>query len=417
MMPLLCEQQGWRIPRRGGAREQGLSPSHLRPLYREERGAERGVVLMVGVVRHRLHSAAIRLKSAWLQILQTAVAASLAWFLAVLILGVERPTFAPIAAVIALGLAVGERARRAVELTLGVGFGITITDLLVSLVGVGAVQAGAVVVLAMGLAVFLGGGDLGVKEAAISALIIMITFRSSQAGFPIERFLEALIGGGTALLINALLPVNPKRMVEEAAYPVFIESAAVLEEVADALEDGDARRAQRAYVKARAIDARVSGLKEAVAAGRETARLAPPRRGSLGHMELYTRAADQIDLTVRDVRALARAALSVVQPEAEDPVPERLPAAIRTLARATAALAAYLQTSGDPPDETRRLALKAAKEASTLLEEHEDLASNLGVNALVDQIHSSAVDLIGGTGMDRSEALQALEEATGRASW
>ena len=68
-------------------------------------------------------------------------------------------------------------------------------------------------------------------------------------------------------------------------------------------------------MKAREIDARVSGLKEAVAAGRETARLAPPRRRSLGHMELYASAADQIDLTVRDVRALARAALSVVQPE------------------------------------------------------------------------------------------------------
>ena len=107
----------------------------------------------------------------------------------------------------------------------------------------------------------------------------------------------------------------------------------------------------------------------------------------------------------------------LVQPEAEDPAPQRLLAAIRGLARATESQAAYLQTSGDPPDETRRLALKAAKEASTLLEEHEDLARNLGVNALVDQIHSSAVDLIGGTGMDRSEALQALEEATGRASW
>ena len=134
-------------------------------------------------------------------------------------------------------------------------------------------------------------------------------------------------------------------------------------------------------------------------------------------MDLYAAAADQIDLTVRDVRALARAALSVVQPEAEDPVPERLPTAIRGLARATEALAAYLHTPGDSPEETRRLALEAASEASTLLEEHEDLASNLGVNALVDQIHSSAVDLIGGTGMDRSEALQALEEATGRASW
>jgi hypothetical protein len=269
----------------------------------------------------------------------------------------------------------------------------------------------------MTVAVFLGGGDLGVKEAAISAMIIMFTFTPSAAGFPIERFLEALIGGGTALLINALLPVNPERMVEDAAFPVFEESAAVLEEVAEALEGGDARRAQGAYVKAREIDARVAGLKEAVAAGRETARLAPPRRRSLGHMDLYAAAADQIDLTVRDVRALARAALSVVQPEAEDPVPERLPAAICGLARATEALAAYLQTSGDPPDETRRLALEAAREASRLLEEHEDLASNLGVNALVDQIHSSAVDLIGGTGMDRAEALQALEEATGRASW
>jgi uncharacterized membrane protein YgaE (UPF0421/DUF939 family) len=55
-------------------------------------------------------------------------------------------------------------------------------------------------------------------------MIIMITFRSADAGFPIERFLKALIGGGTALLINALLPVNLERMVEVAAYPLFKES-------------------------------------------------------------------------------------------------------------------------------------------------------------------------------------------------
>src|SRR5215217_3286627 len=273
-------------------------------------------------VRHRLRSGTLLLRGGWLQILQTAVAACAAWFLSVLLLGVDRPTFAPIAAVICLGLAVGERGRRAVELTLGVAFGVAIADFLVFVVGVGALQAGLVVVLAMGLAVFLGGGDISVKEAAISALIIMITFRSSQAGIPIERFLEALVGGGTALVVNALLPIDPERMVEDAAFPVFAESAAVLEEVADALEDGDAGRAQRAYVRAREIDARVAGLKEAVAAGRETARLAPPRRRSLGHMDLYAAASDQIDLTVRDVRALARAALSVVQPE--DPAPERL---------------------------------------------------------------------------------------------
>jgi len=364
-------------------------------------------------LRHRLRSGVLLLKGGWLQILQTAVAACAAWFLAVLLLGLDRPTFAPIAAVICLGLAVGERARRAVELTLGVAFGVAIADLLVSAVGVGALQAGLVVVLAMALAVFLGREETGIKEAAISAMIIMITFHSPDTSLPLERFLEALIGGGTALLINALLPVNPERMVEEAAHPLFDESVAVLEEVAGALEGGDVERAQGAYVKAREIDARVSGLKEAVAAGRETARLAPPRRRSLRHLELYAAAADQIDLTVRDVRALSRAALSVVQPG--DPSPKPLPEAVRGLARATEALAAYLQTSGDP-DETRHLALGAASEASTMLEEYEDLASNLSVNALVDQIHSSAVDLLGSTGMDRSAALRALEDATGRAS-
>src|SRR5918992_5926357 len=194
------------------------------------------------LVLQRLRSGALRLRSGWLPILQTAVAACLAWFLAVLILGLERPTFAPIAAVIVLGLAVGERGRRAVELTLGVAFGVAIGDLLVSFVGVGALQAGLFVVLAMGLAVFLSGGELGVKEAAISAMIIMITFQPSAASFPLDRFLEALIGGGTALLFNPPLPGKPQRMVPDAASPVFAESAAVLEEVAGALEDGDAGR-------------------------------------------------------------------------------------------------------------------------------------------------------------------------------
>ena len=76
----------------------------------------------------RLRSGILRLRSEWLQILQTGVAACLAWFLAVLLLGLDEPTFAPIAAVISLGLAIGERGRRAVELTLGVGFGVLLAD-------------------------------------------------------------------------------------------------------------------------------------------------------------------------------------------------------------------------------------------------------------------------------------------------
>jgi hypothetical protein len=70
--------------------------------------------------------------------------------------------------------------------------------------------------------------------------------------------------------------VSPERMVTGAADPVRGEWAGVLGEVAYALESGDAERAQNAYLKARKIDARVSGLKEALVAGRETAPLAAP---------------------------------------------------------------------------------------------------------------------------------------------
>src|SRR5215216_679100 len=364
-------------------------------------------------VRNRLRSGMHRLWGGWWQILQTAVAAGVAWFLAILILGHERPEFAPIAAVISLGLAVGQRGRRVVELTIGVAFGVAIADLLVSVIGAGPVQSGIVVALAMVVAVFLGRGDLGVNEAAITAMILMITFQPSGAGFPLDRIFEALIGGGTALMVNALLPINPERMVSTAAHPIFDESVAVLQETAAALDDGDFERAQNALMKARAIDARVSSFKEALSAGRETARAAPTRRRVLGHLELYAAAADQIDLIVRYVRILARSALGVVR--TGDPAPEPLAGAVRDLARATEALAAYLEAS-EGPDEARRLALKAAGDAAALLREREDLARDMAINAFIDDIFSASYDLLLSTGMDPAAALRALEEAVGRFS-
>src|SRR5215210_4970971 len=364
-------------------------------------------------VRHRLRSGFLRLRGGWLQIIQTGVAACVAWFLAVLLLGLEKPTFAPIAAVISLGLAIGERSRRVVELTVGVAFGVVIADFLVSVIGVGAVQGGILVVLAMTAAVFLGRGDLGVNEAAISAMILMITFGPVGTGFPPERFLEALIGGGVALLVNALLPINTERLVSTAAHPIFDESVVVLEETAAALDEGSFERAQNALMKARAIDVRVSSFKEALIASRETARIAPSQRRTLGHLELYAAAADQIDLTVRHVRILARSALGVVR--TGDSAPEPLTVAMRDLARATEALAVYLEAPGGPK-EARWLALNAAEGAAALLREREDLAKDLATNAFIDDIFSAAYDLLLSTGMDSVAALRALEEATRRTS-
>ena len=82
-------------------------------------------------VRRRLIAGANRLRTNVWAVVQTALAASISYFLAVVVLGQEQPFFAPIAAVISLGLTLGERGRRTVEVVLGVAVGLLVADLIV----------------------------------------------------------------------------------------------------------------------------------------------------------------------------------------------------------------------------------------------------------------------------------------------
>ena len=120
-------------------------------------------------VRRWSREATGRLGVGFWPILQTAVAASLAWFLASALLGHERPYFAAIAAVISSGVVVGQEGRRVIELVFGVACGLAVADLLVVLIGTGTVQIGVVVALAMAVAWLLGGGPALVSEAVNAA--------------------------------------------------------------------------------------------------------------------------------------------------------------------------------------------------------------------------------------------------------
>ena len=71
-----------------------------------------------------LRTRARRLGYAFLPILQCGLAAGLAWFIALDLLGHPAPFFAPIAAAIALGTGMGKRVRRGIELVLGVVVGV-----------------------------------------------------------------------------------------------------------------------------------------------------------------------------------------------------------------------------------------------------------------------------------------------------
>ena len=87
--------------------------------------------------RAGLDAAFKRLRASALPVMQCGVAAGLAWLVAFDVFGHERPFFAPIAAVISLGVSLANRLQRAVELVVGVSLGVLVGDLLISVIGSG----------------------------------------------------------------------------------------------------------------------------------------------------------------------------------------------------------------------------------------------------------------------------------------
>jgi uncharacterized membrane protein YgaE (UPF0421/DUF939 family) len=336
----------------------------------------------------RPRHALLRLRARAWPILQTALAVVGSWYLALLLLPTDRPVFASIAAVIAIGATYGQRRERAIELIGGVVLGIGLADLLVTAIGSGPLQLGVMVILAMSLAVALGGGPVLVTEAAVSA-ILLVVLEPSGAALPPTRLIEALVGGGVALAISALaFPLNPVLLVSRSVHDVFGRLGRTLEQVSSALDERDEVRALAALEDARELDGYVRALDDALVLGRETARFSPGRRSSLGELNRYERSAPHIDLAVRNARMLTRHVLRFLRSGGSPP--EGLGQAVHDLGQTVWTLAAELDDPAPDGTEARRLAARAAAQAAESFETDRDLA----VAEIVVGVRATAIDLL-----------------------
>jgi uncharacterized membrane protein YgaE (UPF0421/DUF939 family) len=336
-------------------------------------------------------------------ILHSAVAASLAWLVATEVVGHQRPFFAPISAVVTLGLTVGERRRRAVELAIGVAVGIAIADALVAAIGTGTWQVGVVVALAMVAATLVGGGPLLASQAGASAVLVA-TLQPPDGGVDFGRALDALVGGGSALLVSSLLlPVNPLRLLREGAGPVLDGLVEALEQLSDALTTRRPAAADAALLALARADGTHDALIGALETAGEAVRLSPQRRGALGGLDRYAVATGQLGRVIEDIRALARGALRAIN--VDDAVPPEAVQALAQLTAATRALKDYLE--GDDPEPARAAAIDAAALANAVLES----TGNLSAVHIVGQIRMAAVDLLRATGLPRGEAQEAVRAA------
>jgi uncharacterized membrane protein YgaE (UPF0421/DUF939 family) len=336
-------------------------------------------------------------------ILHSAVAASLAWLVATELVGHQQPFFAPISAVVTLGLTVGERRRRAVELAIGVSVGIAIADALVAAIGTGTWQVGVVVALAMVAATLVGGGPLLASQAGASAVLVA-TLQPPDGGVDFGRALDALVGGGCALLVSSLLlPVNPLRLLRESAGPVLDALVEALEQLSEALTTRRPAAADAALLALARADGVHDGLVGMLETAGEAVRLSPQRRGALSGLDRYAVAVGQLGRVIEDLRALARGAMRAIN--VDDSVPPEAVQAIDRLTAGARALKDYLD--GGDPDPARAAATDAAGLANAVLES----TGNLSAVHIVGQIRLAAADLLRATGLPREEAQRIVRTA------
>jgi uncharacterized membrane protein YgaE (UPF0421/DUF939 family) len=345
------------------------------------------------------------LRAAALTIAQSAIAAGLAWWAATLIVGHQAAFFAPIAAIITLGVSQTQRFARVIELVLGVAVGLLVADLLVLWIGTGVLQISLVVALAMTAAVLFSGRPLLVSQAASSAVLVA-TLLPSQ-GFNGDRFIDALIGGAAGLIVHALIPASPIRQVRKAAKPVIEELAGALDDVADALARRDSEAAGAALGRARAVDGLLENLNRAVRSATETARVAPIRWHTRGMLAPYVGAEKHIRRAAANAQVLIREAISALA--SNEPVPDLLIMAIRDLAETVRGVGDEL-SSGERVEGVRDSAKRAAARAGVVLGE-----TRLSGSTMVAQVRTMAVDLFRGLGISRGEAQRAIRDAAVKA--
>lgn len=281
-----------------------------------------------------------RLRLVWFNLVQTAVAAGLSWYLAHDVLEHPQPFFAPIAAAVSLSTSNVLRAQRAIQMMIGVTLGIGVGSLVQGLLGPGGVPIGVAALVALGAAVFIGGGFIGhgmmfANQTVVSAILVLALYRG---GVGLERIFDALLGGAVAIVFAVLLfPADPLTVLRDARVGVLGVLRDVLSRAADVAVGRKEPPPDWPLTAVDRVHEQLSGLLEARTTARHVVTIAPRRWGLRSAIQAADHQAVHVALLAGSVLQLARA----VSPGPETPsgrgrLSEPVPTVLVVLAAATA---------------------------------------------------------------------------------
>lgn len=336
---------------------------------------------------------------AW-PLLQRTAAALVAWVIARQVAGSHDPFFAPLSAVIALNAPLGERGRNALRLVLGVIIGIVAGELALFAFGAGYPTLAVAVFVAMAAARALGGAPIMIAQAASGAILTVI-IADGEVGA--NRLMDALIGGGVALVFSQVLfSPEPVRLLRRAESAALRGMADGLDLTAQALEADDEALAERAVSSLRGQRDRLAELARLRRAGGRVARHSAVWRSQLAPAVQESEDAGHLDLLGGSCLTLARVAASTTSSGRSALAPS-----VREFAETLANLADDL---GDRSN--RQRAADRALDVVRRLAGSDDAARSVPSEVLA-AVRMVATDLMTFAGVDPEEALDAVREGTG----
>ena len=338
-----------------------------------------------------------RLHSKLWHIGQCAIAAGVAWFIAGTLFHHPQPVFAPIIAVVCLGMTYGQRLRRVVEVTIGVAVGLVIADVFVHLAGTGPWQIGLIVLCSMSISLLLDAGNLLVMQSAVQSIFV-VAFVSSP-GQAFTRWTDAVIGGWVALAAAAVVPGAPLRRPRVVAAKVARTIAQLLRDAAVSGHLGDAERAATVLARARDTQSLIRELQAAADEGLDIIAVRPHARSTVQSVRTISQIVEPLDRVVRSTRVLVRrvsiaAHNGVTLPPAYEEVLLELAAAVDVLERAW---------GEDRMADFARPAFLAVGHKVAALD-----PGNYYTTIILGQLRSLVVDLLELTGLDHDDAVTSV---------
>lgn len=354
--------------------------------------------LMAERSRMSLRARVARVRAKGWVIGQCAIAAGVAWWLAADVFGHRLPFFAPIAAVVSLGMSYGQRQRRVAEVTVGVALGVLLGDVTTHLIGSGGLQIALIVAVGMTVALLLDAGQLLLIQAAVQGIVVAAL--APAPGDAFIRWTDALIGGAVALVAATVVPRAPLRRPRDQAAVVVRKVAELLRCAADRVGDGDVDRALAMLRDARSTDILISELRAASEEGLSVVSSSPFRRRHSEHQRQLADLVEPLDVALRNTRVVVRrVAVACYRREA---VPSSYASLMRDLAELAERVAVELVAD--------RMAtaviddLIALGHATSTVEHSADLSAEV----ILAQVRSIIADLLALCGMDPLEATDVI---------